>query len=104
MHYNWCSSRSWSVPTSALTDLPESAASQWEEVVGGDNLYNDPVELNGYLRWLEEKKVAAIIDNENSRNEIDELADMFIAQCREKFILEKQESERKFREILARSM
>lgn len=70
-------------------------------------------QLSGYLRWLEEKKVN---NNSNSNgnngscmaadnaNEIDRLAEMFIASCHEKFRLEKQESYRRFQEMLPRSM
>lgn len=67
----------------------------------------DDSELAGYLRWLEEKKVE---DNnkgtkeEQEMNEIDMLAEMFIANCHEKFRLEKQESDRRFQEMLARSI
>lgn len=70
-----------------------------------------------YLRWLEEKKVegegggdsnnkgASATRNEHvEMNEIDVLAEMFIANCHEKFRLEKQESDRRFHEMLARSM
>ncbi|GFP79812.1 hypothetical protein PHJA_000124600 [Phtheirospermum japonicum] len=61
-------------------------------------------ELSRYLQWLEEEK-----GNTNNKeyysscNEIDKLADMFIANCHEKFRLEKQESYRRFQEMLARS-
>lgn len=63
-----------------------------------------------YLRWLEEKKVEVEggekkgANNEHEMNEIDVLAEMFIANCHEKFRLEKQESDRRFQEMLARSM
>ncbi|VFQ73950.1 unnamed protein product [Cuscuta campestris] len=53
------------------------------------------VELTGYLRWLEEKG--------GSNNDIDRLADMFIADSHERFRLEKVESYRRFQEMLARS-
>ncbi|KAK9069211.1 hypothetical protein SSX86_013327 [Deinandra increscens subsp. villosa] len=59
--------------------------------------------ISGYLHWLEEK------NNDDGYeiieiNEIDELAENFIANCHEKFLLEKQESERKFQEMMARSL
>ncbi|KAL9240154.1 hypothetical protein vseg_014404 [Gypsophila vaccaria] len=64
-------------------------------------------ELSSYLQWLEEKgaKHGNSKDNENCvENEIDKLADMFIADCHEKFRLEKIESYRRYQELLARSM
>ncbi|KAJ1396030.1 hypothetical protein SESBI_32859 [Sesbania bispinosa] len=66
-------------------------------------------QLAGYLRWLEEKKVQdgdnkGTTNDEQEINEIDMLAEMFIANCHEKFKLEKQESDRRFQEMLARSM
>ena len=72
----------------------------------------DSPQLSGYLRWLEEKKVhgkssgSAAGDHDNhdfDANDIDKLADMFIANCHAKFILEKQESARIFKEMLERS-
>lgn len=61
-------------------------------------------QLSGYLHWLEEKKVHDNSTVEPDMNEIDKLADKFIANCHEKFRLEKQESYRRFQEMLARSM
>ncbi|RWW17868.1 hypothetical protein GW17_00018184 [Ensete ventricosum] len=43
-------------------------------------------------------------DEGGGGNEIDRLADKFIASCYEKFRLEKQESYRRYQEMLARSM
>ena len=37
-------------------------------------------------------------------NEIDKLAELFIADCHEKFKLEKQDSDRRFHEMMARGM
>lgn len=51
--------------------------------------------LSRYLEWLEEEKGC---------EEIDKLADMFIANCHEKFRLEKQESYRRFQEMMATSV
>lgn len=64
-------------------------------------------QLSGYLQWLEEKNKG---NDNGSRitvdemNEIDRLADKFIANCHEKFRLEKQESYRRFQEMMARSV
>ncbi|CAH8265663.1 unnamed protein product [Arabidopsis lyrata] len=61
-----------------------------------------------YLEWLEEK-----VDENNNINDdhqsvgdedIDRLADIFIARCHEKFLLEKVESYRRFQDMLARSL
>ncbi|KAL8133499.1 hypothetical protein AgCh_008820 [Apium graveolens] len=57
-------------------------------------------QLSGYLHWLE-RKVQEESKTEDM-NEIDKLADMFIANCHEKFLLEKQESYRMFQEMMAR--
>lgn len=58
-----------------------------------------------YLEWLEEN----VDENNNDHSvcdddDIDRLADMFIASCHERFLLEKVESYRKFQEMLARSL
>jgi len=99
LHYNWCSSKS-----SHVLPVPEPV---FEGLSAQD-------EDCPYLRWLEEKKVeveggekkgaSAGENNEHEMNEIDVLAEMFIANCHEKFRLEKQESDRRFQEMLARSM
>ncbi|XP_062112159.1 uncharacterized protein LOC133823404 [Humulus lupulus] len=77
-------------------------------------------QLSGYLQWLEERKVhgklsggCAAGDHDYNltvgdapavpNDDIDKLADMFIANCHAKFILEKQESARRFKEMLERS-
>ncbi|KAK1427125.1 hypothetical protein QVD17_15808 [Tagetes erecta] len=59
-------------------------------------------ELSGYLHWLEENDsdTQEIIEI----NEIDDLAEKFIANCHERFVLEKQESDRRFEEMMARSL
>ncbi|KAL2535113.1 hypothetical protein Adt_08464 [Abeliophyllum distichum] len=62
-----------------------------------DGLKQDS-ELSGYLRWLEEE------DHEDDCSNIDELAEMFIENCYEKFMLEKQDSYRKYQEMMARSL
>lgn len=57
-------------------------------------------QLSGYLHWLEEKNIGTHEINEN----IDYLANKFIANCHQKFNLEKQDSERRFQEMMARSI
>lgn len=66
-------------------------------------------QLSSYLQWLEEKGCNNTNLNEedvlnNEENEIDKLADMFIANCHEKFRLEKIESYRRYQELLARTL
>ncbi|XP_019440826.1 PREDICTED: uncharacterized protein LOC109345965 isoform X2 [Lupinus angustifolius] len=85
-HYNWCSSKSSHISDKqVLEDVPD-------------------LELARYLRWLEEKVEDGEGTKEKDMNEIDMLAEMFIANCHEKFRLEKQESDRRFQEMLARSI
>ncbi|KAM6547953.1 hypothetical protein CsatB_019629 [Cannabis sativa] len=83
----------------------------------GDHGHEDDSQLSGYLQWLEERKVhgkssggCATDFNQTGgdapavpNDDIDKLADMFIANCHAKFILEKQESARRFKEMLERS-
>jgi hypothetical protein len=52
-----------------------------------------------YLELSEEDRV----EEGAGCNEIDRLAERFIARCHERFILEKQASFRRFQEMLARS-
>ncbi|XP_009142804.1 uncharacterized protein LOC103866613 [Brassica rapa] len=60
-----------------------------------------------YFEWLEEE-----VDESNNINDdhsvgdvdIDRLADMFIASCHEKFLLEKVESYRRYQDMLERSL
>ncbi|KAL0428596.1 UNVERIFIED_CONTAM: hypothetical protein Slati_3034400 [Sesamum latifolium] len=116
LHYNWCSS-SHVIPLAG----PESCShhvyydSSWNTVINpttscdsewmqdrrhGDD--DDDHELSRYLEWLEEK--GGECEEGWSCNEIDKLADLFIANCHEKFRLEKQESYRRFQEMMARSV
>lgn len=76
-----------------------------EEKCGGHDQNSGEAQLSGYLQWLEENKVheKSMDTTEADANEIDKLADLFIASCHEKFMLEKQESYRRFQEMLARS-
>lgn len=105
LHYNWCSSKSshvLPVPQRVYEGLFDATTQQ-----DGEDCPDSESELAGYLRWLEEKKVQGGDDvkEEKEVNEnIDMLAEMFIAHCHEKFRLEKQESDRRFQERLARSM
>ncbi|TKY62546.1 hypothetical protein E2542_SST12404 [Spatholobus suberectus] len=103
LHYNWCSSKS-----SHVLPVPEPV---YEGLSATCHDLGEPQDEDcPYLRWLEEKKVEVEGDNnkgannEHEMNEIDVLAEMFIANCHEKFRLEKQESDRRFQEMLARSM
>ncbi|KAK2417267.1 hypothetical protein QL285_039590 [Trifolium repens] len=108
LHYNWCSSKS-----SHVLPVPEPV---YEGLFHNDTItteqnQNPELHLAGYLQWLEEekkKKKKKIEEGENEKeivNEnIDMLAEMFIANCHEKFKLEKQESDRRFQEMIARSM
>ncbi|MBA0551240.1 hypothetical protein Golob_022134 [Gossypium lobatum] len=103
LHYNWCSSHVTPVPAPVL----EATHSTWNSVVSTDQKCDEDTvesELSGYLQWLEEKKGNGNSTVETDINEIDKLAEMFIANCHEKFRLEKQESYRRFQEMLARSM
>jgi hypothetical protein len=78
-------------------------------------------EYCGYLRWLEDDapdEVLVLEEEEEEEdddvdgagggntgfNEIDSLAEKFIARCHAKFLLEKQESYRRYQEMMARSV
>lgn len=110
LHYNWCSSKSshvLPVPAPVYDGLPSNHFhfdSKWDTVIP-EAEQQEESELAGYLQWLEEKvqdkgREGLEIINDN----IDVLAEMFIANCHEKFRLEKQESDRRFQEMLARSV
>lgn len=63
-------------------------------------------QLSKYLEWLEEndrhhESNTGTISNEGSMDDIDELAERFIAKCRQNFILEREESYRRFQEMIA---
>ncbi|CAJ2671321.1 unnamed protein product [Trifolium pratense] len=107
LHYNWCSSKS-----SHVLPVPEPVYEGLFEHNHNQN-QNPELHLAGYLQWLEEekkKKKKKIEEGEkekeivNDNENIDMLAEMFIANCHEKFKLEKQESDRRFQDMLARSM
>ncbi|EOA19575.1 hypothetical protein CARUB_v10002642mg [Capsella rubella] len=126
LHYNFCSSHV--VPVSAPVRLPEELYlahlqydSTWESSLystesmdvpddyddddDDDDDVQEPSQLTSYLRQLEDKVKE---DKEEGKemmvmNEIDKLADMFIANCHEKFMLEKVDSYRRSHEMLKRS-
>ncbi|KAI4348764.1 hypothetical protein L6164_009446 [Bauhinia variegata] len=116
-HYNWCSSSSHIMPVPARVYeglLPSGGGgathlyydSTWNTVIPADQNHGEDFhdsQLAGYLQWLEEKADEEGT-NEKEINEIDMLAEMFIANSHEKFLLEKQESDRRFQDMLARSM
>ncbi|CAL5070601.1 unnamed protein product [Urochloa decumbens] len=105
-----------------------SLESAWNAVVpaaaagmvagGGEDGAAAAAEYCGYLRWLEEEMpndgVLVIEEDEEEEediagagggNEIDRLAEKFIARCRARFLLEKQESyDRRCQEMIARSI
>ncbi|KAI3811691.1 hypothetical protein L1987_21419 [Smallanthus sonchifolius] len=94
-HYN--SSPSHFVPQSSIQDVfYDTKWASFEEEVAPES------QLSGYLHWLEEKNTDAYEIVEI--NEIDDLAAKFIANCHEKFALEKQESDRRFQEMIARGL
>lgn len=119
LHYNFCSSHV--VPVSAPVRLPEelylahldstlesmySTASMHGLDDDDDDFQEPPSQLSSYLRELEDK----VKDGEEEEgkemrmmNEIDKLADMFIANCHEKFMLEKVDSYRRFQEMMNRN-
>ncbi|KAK4413022.1 hypothetical protein Salat_2949400 [Sesamum alatum] len=101
LHYNWCSSSHQS--NSHVSDVIINPRSNSFDVVVYDGMKDccsSSSELSKYLQWLEEKGG----DEEEWSKEIDRLADLFIADCHEKFRLEKQESYRMFQEMMARSV
>lgn len=115
LHYNFCSSHV--VPVSAPVRLPEELYlahlqydSTWEsmhssesmDVRDDDGEFQEPPQLSRYLRELEGKVKDGEEEGEEMvmMNEIDKLADLFIANCHEKFLLEKVDSYRRFQETL----
>lgn len=109
------------MPVSAPVRLPEELYlahlqydSTWESMYSSESMdvrddddddVQEPSQLTSYLRQLENKVKD---DKEEGKemmmmNEIDKLADKFIANCHEKFMLEKVDSYRRFQETLKRS-
>jgi hypothetical protein len=112
LHYNWCSSKSshvLPVPEPVYEGLFDNVT---DTTTTTEQNQNPELHLAGYLQWLEEekkKKKKKIEEGDEKEKEIvneniDMLAEMFIANCHEKFKLEKQESDRRFQEMIARSM
>lgn len=105
MHYNWCSSHVLPVPVPALEGYYDST---WNTVISTDFEEIEESELEEYLHWLEQKAQEEDSNNSSTQGhattDIDRLADLFIANCHEKFKLEKQESYRRFQEMMARSV
>ncbi|CAA2993944.1 Hypothetical predicted protein [Olea europaea subsp. europaea] len=99
LHYNWCSSHVMPVTMPVLEGCSTDNVyydSTWNSIIPTSEYEGS--ELSAYLRWLEER------GHENPSDEIDRLADLFIENCHEKFRLEKQESYRRFQEMMARSI
>ncbi|PUZ70068.1 hypothetical protein GQ55_2G195200 [Panicum hallii var. hallii] len=116
MHLNllppsWSSSSSW--PETAAVLEPHEAGlycsyydPSWNTVIPAE-LQLTPV--SRYLEWPDEERQMEDGDDEEEdgdscNNEIDNLAEKFIARCHERFLLEKQESYRRYQEMLARSL
>jgi hypothetical protein len=98
-HYGYEYSAAWNAV------IPAAAAAAEEEVV---DVCNDTAEC-GYLCWLEEEEERPGEDAGGNGdgvavNEIDRLAEKFIARFHAKFLLEKQESYRRYQEMIARSI
>lgn len=106
LHYNW-SSRSNShvmpVPSRVYEGLPKA-------LTLGEQVQSHDSQLAGYLQWLEE---STDIDGDGNKGnekdegiikDVDRLAEMFIANCHEKFKVEVEESCRRYQEMLARSL
>ncbi|KAG9142346.1 hypothetical protein Leryth_016836 [Lithospermum erythrorhizon] len=113
LHYNWCSSHVMPMPmmpqelqgytATATNHLFEYYDSSWNSLIHKE--VGDDSQLSSYLQWLEEKgQEEKSKSTTTDANEIDKLADMFIANCHEKFRLEKVESYRRFQEMMARSV
>uniref|UniRef100_A0ACD5Y3B3 Uncharacterized protein n=1 Tax=Avena sativa TaxID=4498 RepID=A0ACD5Y3B3_AVESA len=97
---------SWSLGESSPTEAGGGGVgvayyydSSWNSVIPAEQL--PPMTTTGrYLEWPEEDGVE---EETAGCNEIDRLAERFIARCHERFVLEKQASFRRFQEMLARS-
>uniref|UniRef100_A0A162AC76 DUF761 domain-containing protein n=1 Tax=Daucus carota subsp. sativus TaxID=79200 RepID=A0A162AC76_DAUCS len=99
LHYNWCSSHVLPVPSPATHFYHDNT---WNSIISPGCSDIEESQLSGYLHWLERKVQEE--SKAEDMNEIDKLADKFIANCHEKFLLEKQESYRMFQEMMARSV
>ncbi|KAL5719528.1 hypothetical protein ACHQM5_012289 [Ranunculus cassubicifolius] len=110
MHYNWCSNYVMPMPEEEHVDgcrtrHDDYYDSTWNAGIPVEENCQEGLksQLSGYLQWLDEKVPTDNCTDEEV-DEIDKLADEFIASCHEKFRLEKQESLRRYQEMLARSM
>lgn len=78
------------------------------ESMDDDDELPESSQLSSYLKQLEDDKAKDGKEEEEGKemkmmNEIDKLADMFIAYSHEKFMLEKVDSYRRFQEMLKTS-
>jgi hypothetical protein len=92
---------SWSSPTESGGGEGSVAYyydSSWNAVIPAEQL--PPMIAGQYLEWPGEDGVQEEVA---CCNDIDRLAERFIARCHERFMLEKQASFRRFQEMLARS-
>ncbi|RHN79244.1 hypothetical protein MtrunA17_Chr1g0175131 [Medicago truncatula] len=116
LHYNWASSRSSShvvmpVPSRVFEGLPKAVtlSEHAKSHDNGEDCCHDS-ELASYLQWLEENDDIEGDGYKGSEKEgesikdVDMLAEMFIANCHEKFKVEKEESYRRYQEMLVRSL
>ncbi|CAN6195392.1 unnamed protein product [Urochloa humidicola] len=119
MHLNllpptWLSSSPWpELETTAAMEPLEAGLycsyydPSWNTVIPAE-LQLPPIA--GYLEWPDEDRHMEEEDDDGDGedgggcNEIDSLAERFIARCHERFMLEKQESYRRYQEMLARSL
>ncbi|KAK9124988.1 hypothetical protein Scep_013834 [Stephania cephalantha] len=115
LHYNWCSSHVLPMPDSVVGEGFGVAAynnhdyydSTWNAVVPAEEFQQGlDSQLSGYLHWLEDKGAenCGSTDQGDVDDEINKLAEKFIQSCHEKFRLEKQESYRRYQEMLARGL
>lgn len=107
-HYNWgsfSSSDTQPFPAPILGRFSTSHHNYYDLVEPGEDRTGE-LQLSEYLDWLEGKGNGEESDNgatadEGCIDEIDKLADMFISKCHQFFILERQESYRRFQEMIA---
>ncbi|KAL3755404.1 hypothetical protein ACJRO7_002452 [Eucalyptus globulus] len=116
-YFNWSSrSHVLPVPAPVLAGCYSSrrlyrnmARNSWRALYSGRHQREEEIsgetQLSRYLQSLEEKVFKDSGDgNDNCINDIDKLAEMFIEVSHKKFMLEKQESDRSFQEMMARSL
>lgn len=81
----------------------------WNSVIPSEEI----VPLSGYLEWLEDRSSDETTNDDENDNgddgcndgsDINRRAESFIARCYEKFKLEKQDSCRRYQEMMARSL